>query len=144
MKTIVVVAKDRDTAQSRCELVRAALSTVGFRPANVLHAGSVDGVLDILARGPIDVLITEDRLDAITGAGLVRWLEKLLTGTTRVLLTSDPVVLAEPWKFAGPEFNEVLPKPLERDSLTRALQRWLGRSATFVAASGSFLIGQEP
>jgi DNA-binding NtrC family response regulator len=142
MKTIVVVAENRDAAQSRCELVRAALSKVGCRPANVLPACSVDGVLDILAKRPIDVLITEDRLAAITGAGLIRWLEKLLAGTTKVLLTSDPMVLAEPWKFAGPEFNEVLPKPLERELLTRALQRWLGRSATFTATSGAFIIGQ--
>jgi DNA-binding NtrC family response regulator len=139
MKTIVVVAENGHTAEVRCELVRAVLSEVYSHPAQVLPACSVDDVLDILANGPIDVLITEDRLTGITGTGLIRWLDKALIGTTKVLLTCDPRVLAEPWKFAGPEINEVLPKPLERDSLKRTLQRWLGRSATFVATSGAFL-----
>jgi DNA-binding NarL/FixJ family response regulator len=117
-------------------LVREVLAERCSRPAKVLHACSVDGVLDILAKGPIDMLIVEDRMTAITGTGLIRWLEKLLTGTTKILLTSDPRTLAEPWKFAGPEVNEVLPKPLERESLTRALQRSLGRRTM----SGAFLI----
>lgn len=138
MKTIVIVAENDHTAQTRCELVRAVLTEGGSRPVQVLRACSVDGVLDILAKGPIDILIVEDRLIGITGTGLVRWLEKLLTGTTKVLLTTDPMVLAEPWKFAGPEFNEVLPKPLERESLKRALLRWFGRSGAFVSPPGVF------
>ncbi len=138
MNTILVVAENNDTVQARCELVRKVLAEECSRPAKVLSACSVDGVLDILAKGPIDMLIVEDRLTAITGTGLIRWLEKLLIGTTRVLLTSDPIVLAEPWKFAGPDVNEVLPKPLERESLMRALQRWFGRPTTFVATPGAF------
>ncbi len=138
MKTIVVVAENNDTVQARCELVREVLAEACSRPVQVLPACSVDGVLDILAKGPIDMLIVEDRMPAITGTALIRWLEKLLIGTTKVLLTSDPLVLAEPWKFAGPDVNEVLPKPLERASLARALQRWFGRPATFVATPGAF------
>jgi CheY-like chemotaxis protein len=138
MKTIVVVAQDDHTAQVRCLEVRTVLSSGLCCPVQVLPACSVDGVLDILAKGPIDMLIVDDRLTGITGTGLIRWIEKLLIRTTKVLLTSDPRILAEPWKYAGPEINEVLPKPLERDSLKRMLQRWLGRSATFVATSGAF------
>jgi DNA-binding NtrC family response regulator len=104
-----------------------------------LPACSVDNVLDILAKGPIHVLMTDERLAGMTGTGLIRWLEKLLIGTSTILLTSDPRILAEPWKFGGPEFNEVLSKPLQRDSLKRTLHRWLGRSATFVATSAAFI-----
>lgn len=138
MKTIVVVTENEHTAEVRCELVRAVLSEVYSHPAQVLPACSVDDVLDILAKGPIDVLITEDQLTGITGTGLIRWLEKVLVGTTKILLINDPRILAEPWKFAGPEIDEVLPKPLERDSLKRTLLRWLGRSATVVATSAVF------
>jgi len=138
MKTIVVVAENEHTAEVRCELVRAVLSEVYSGPAQVLPACSVDDVLDILANGPIDMLIAEDLVSGVTGPGLIRWLEKVLVRTTKILLTSDPRILAEPWKFAGPEINEVLPKPLERDSLKRTLLRWLGRSATVVATSAAF------
>jgi CheY-like chemotaxis protein len=137
MNTILVVAENNDTVQVRCELVREVLSAGGSRTVQVLPACSVDGVLDILAKGPIDMLIVEDRMTAITGTGLIRWLDTLLIGTTRILLTSDPLVLAEPWKFAGPDVNEVLPKPLERESLTRALHRWFGQPTAFVATPGA-------
>jgi CheY-like chemotaxis protein len=119
-------------------LVRAVLAEGCARPATVLPACSVDGVLDILAKGPIDMLIVEDRMSGITGMGLLRWLEKLLIGTTKILLTNDLRILTEPWKFAGPEVNEVLSKPLERESLKRALQRSLGRPATVAATPGVF------
>lgn len=137
MRTIVVVAENNDTVQARCELVRDVLAEGCLGPARVLPACSVDGVLDILAKGPIEILIVEDRMTVITGTALIRWLDRLLTGTTKILLTSDPLVLAEPWKFADPDVNEVLRTPLDRASLTRVLQRWLGRPAPLAAAPGA-------
>jgi hypothetical protein len=136
MKTIVVVAENEHAALVRCELVRSVLSEGSSYQAQVWPACWMADVLDILEKGAIDVLIVGDRASGISGLGLVRWLEELLIGTTKILVTSDPVVLAEPWKFAGPEINEVLPEPLQRDALARTLQRWLG----WPAASGAFTI----
>jgi hypothetical protein len=135
MRTIVVVAENNETVRARCELVRGVLAEGCPGPVRVLPACSVDGVLDILANGPIEILIVEDRMTVITGTALIRWLDKLLAGTTKILLTSDPLVLAEPWKFADPDVNEVLRTPLDRASLTRVLQRWLG-PASLAAAPG--------
>lgn len=138
MRTIVVVAENHDTVRARCELVRDVVAEGFSGPVTVLPACSVDGVLDILAKGPIEILIVEDRMTVITGTALIRWLDTLLTGTTKILLTSDPLVLAEPWQFADPDVNEVLRTPLDRASLTRVLQRWLARPPLLASAPGAW------
>lgn len=141
MMSIVVVAENEQVAQARCELVRSVLFEGCPPPVQVLPACSVDDVLDILVKGRIDVLITDERLRGLTGAGLVRWLERLLTGTTTILLTSDPRILAEPWRFAVPEFNEVLAKPLQRDAVKASLHLWLGLSTTLAATAVPSITG---
>lgn len=126
MKIIVVVTQDKAIAHALTEVVTTALADVYPGPAKVLPASSLDDVLDILSKERIDLLMTEHHLADMSGPGLVRWLDTALVGTVKILLTSDARLLAEPWKFLGPEINDVLPRPLERNALNRALQRWLG------------------
>ncbi len=124
MKTIVVTA-EQHLARALAEFVAAVLSEVHPQPAQVLPACSADDVLDILANTRIDILIVDHHLAGMTGLELVRWLGTGLINTTKILLTHDSRVLADPWRFAGPDINAVLPRPLERTSLRVTLQRWL-------------------
>lgn len=125
MKTIVVVTQNKVIAQAIAECVRAVLSEINADPAIVLPASSIDDVLDILSRRRIEMLLIDQHLGQMSGEGLVRWLGKGLARTVTILLTSDPQVLAEPWKFVGPDINDVLSRPIERTLLKRTLQRWL-------------------
>lgn len=101
MNTIAMVAENEHTALVLCEFVRVVLAE-GCSSAEVSPACSVDDLLDVLAKGPIDVLVTEDRLTGLTGTGLIRWLEKLLARTTTILLTSDPESLRSPGSSLAP------------------------------------------
>lgn len=127
MKIIVVVTQDKLIAQALAEVVKTALAEVYPDPAQVLPTSSLDDVLDILGKERIDMLMIDHHLAEMSGIGLVRWLDKALVGAVKILLTSDSRLLAEPWKFVGPEINDVLPRPLERRTLNRVLQRWLGK-----------------
>ncbi len=126
MKTIVVVSRDDHIARALSELVGTVLTELSPEPVSVHAACSPDDVLDTLSRARIDVLITEHHLAGMTGLDLVRWLSPGLGGAVTILLTSDSRMLADPWKFAGPEINHVLARPLGREPLKRALQHWLG------------------
>ncbi len=126
MKTIVVITQDKRIAQALADFVKTALADMYLDPAKVLPASSLDDVLDILSKERIDMLMTDHHLADMSGVGLVRWLDKALVGVVKILLTSDSRLLAEPWKFVGPEINDVLPRPLERNTLNRGLRRWLG------------------
>src|SRR5574341_1075858 len=128
MKTIMVVSRDDHIARALCELVRTVLTEVSLEPVAVRAACSPDEVLDTLSRNRIDVLITEHYLAGMTGLDLVRWLSPGLGGALTILLTSDTRLLADPWTFAGSDFNHVLARPLGREPLKRALQHWLGSS----------------
>ncbi len=125
MKTIVVVAEDGHIARALSEFVRTVLSEVSSDPIEVLHACSADDVLNVLGREHVDLLMTDDHLPDMTGLELVRWLGPTLRGTAKILLTNDSRILADPWKFAGTEINAVLARPLGREPLKLALQRWL-------------------
>jgi CheY-like chemotaxis protein len=125
MITIVVVAGD-DHVRALAEFVKTVLSEVSRDQAQVLPAGSADEVLNILGREHIDLLMTDDRLPDMTGLELVRWLRPGLVGAVKILLTNDSRLLADPWKFAGAEINAVLARPLGREPLRLALNRWLG------------------
>ena len=125
MKTIVVVTAEPHLAKALAEFVATVLSEMHPHPAQVLPACSVDDVLDILANTRIDILMVDHHLAGMAGLELVRWLGTGLINTTKILLTHDSRLLAEPWRFAGPDINAVLPRPLGRKSLRVALQRWL-------------------
>jgi CheY-like chemotaxis protein len=125
MKTIVVVTQNKIIAQAIAECVRTVVLEIDADPAIVLPASSINEVLDILSRRSIDVLLIDQRLGEMSGEGLIRWLGKGLAGTVTILLTSDPQVLAEPWKFVSHDINDVLSRPIERALLKRTLQRWL-------------------
>lgn len=126
MKTIVVVAEDDHIARALSEFVRTVLSEVCREQAQVLPASSADEVLNIVGRERIDLLMTDDRLPDMTGLELVRWLGPGLFGAVKILLTNDSRLLADPWKFVGSEINAVMARPLGREPLRLALQRWLG------------------
>lgn len=126
MKTIMVVSRDDHIGSALAEFVKTVLAEVSPSPIAVRSACSPDEVLDVLSRHSIDVLITEHHLAGMTGFDLVRWLSPGLGGTVTILLTNDSRLLADPWKFAGSEFNHVLARPLGRESLNRALRHWLG------------------
>ena len=126
MKTIVVVAGDDHIVRALSEFVKTVLSEVSQDQAQVIPAASADEVLNILGRERIDLLMTDDRLPDMTGLELVRWLRPGLVGAVKILLTNDSRLLADPWKFAGAEINAVLARPLGREPLRLALQRWLG------------------
>jgi CheY-like chemotaxis protein len=125
MKTIVVITAEPHLAKALAEFVATVLSEMHPPPAQVLPACSVDDVLDILANTRIDILMVDHHLGGMAGLELVRWLGTGLINTTKILLTHDSRLLAEPWRFAGPDINAVLPKPLGRTSLRVTLQRWL-------------------
>lgn len=125
MKTIVVVTAEQHLAKALAEFVATVLSEMHPHPAQVLPACSVDDVLDILANTRIDILMVDHHLAGMAGLELVRWLGTGLINTTKILLTHDSRLLAEPWRLAGPDINAVLPKPLGRTSLRVTLQRWL-------------------
>lgn len=126
MKTILVVTRDDHIARALAELVRSVVSEVYPGPVKVFLACTPDEVLDIVCRERLDVLLTDHNLTGMTGLELVRWLGVTLRGTVMILLTSDSRMLADPWKFAGPDVNEVLARPLGREPLKHALSRWLG------------------
>lgn len=126
MKTILVVTRDDHIARALVELVRTVVSEVYPGPVKVLLACTPDDVLDIVSREHPDVLLTDHYLAGMTGLELVRWLATALRGSVMILMTSDSRMLADPWKFAGPDVNEVLARPLGRESLKHALTRWLG------------------
>jgi hypothetical protein len=123
MKTIVVITAEPHLAKALAEFVATVLSEMHPPPAQVLPACSVDDVLDILANTRIDILMV-DHLGRMAG------LEVGPVARNRVDQhhedsphpTPDS---AEPWRFAGPDINAVLPKPLGRTSLRVTLQRWL-------------------
>lgn len=128
MTTIVVVTQEAHIAQAMAEFIGTIADEVQRAPTRVLAACTPDDVLNILAKGPIDILIVEHHLAGTTGFELVRWLEAGLTKSTRILLTDDSRILADPWTFLGSEFNAVLPRPLGRESLRPTLERWLSPS----------------
>jgi len=125
---MVVVTQEAHIAQAMAELISTVAAEVQPDPTRVLPAGTPDDVLDILAKGPIDILMVEHHLADTTGFELVRWLEAGLTNTTRILLTDDSRLLADPWSFLGREFNAVLPRPLGRQALRLTLECWLSPS----------------
>jgi DNA-binding response OmpR family regulator len=128
MTTIVIVTQHAHIAQAMAELISTVAAEVQRDLPRVLPACTPDDVLNILAKGPIDILMVEHHLAGTTGFELVRWLEAGLTNTTKILLTDDSRILADPWTFLGREFNAVLPRPLGRQSLRLTLERWLSPS----------------
>lgn len=125
MITIVIVTQEAHIAKAMAELISTIAGEVQPGATRVLPACTPDDVLNILAKGPIDILIVEHRLNGTTGFELVRWLETGLTNATKILLTDDSRILADPWTFLGRDFNAVLPRPLGRQSLRLTLERWL-------------------
>lgn len=125
MSTIVIVTPEAHIARAMAELISIVAAEVQREPTHVLPACSADDVLTILAKEPIDMLIVDHHLAGTTGLDLIRWLDKGLVNTTTILLTDDSRILSDPWTFAGPEINAVLPRPLGRHSLKLALERWL-------------------
>ncbi len=125
MKTIMVVSRDDHVARALSEFVKTVLTEVSAVPVAVQSACSPDEVLDTLSRNRIDMLITEHYLAGMTGLDLVRWLSPGLGGAVTILLTSDSRLLADPWPFAGSDFNHVLARPLGREPLKRVLQHWV-------------------
>jgi len=126
--TIVIVTHEAHSAKAMAELIGTVAAEVQTDPPPVVPACTPDDVLTILPKGPIDLLMVEHRLAGTTGFELVRWLAPGLTNTTRILLTDDSRILADPWTFLGRDFNAVLPRPLGRQSLKLTLERWLSPS----------------
>lgn len=126
MNTIVIVTVTQEAhiARAMADLVTEVASEVGPGVFRVLPACSADDVLNILAKGPIDMLLVDHHLAGTTGLDLIRWFGTGLVSTTKVLLTDDSRILADPWTFAGPEINAVLPRPLGRGALRLMLERW--------------------
>ena len=129
MSTIVIVTQQAHIAQAMAELISIVAAEVQRDPTHVLPACTADDVLTILAKEPIDILIVDHHLAGTTGLDLIRWLDKGLVNTTTILLTEDSRILSDPWTFAGPEINAVLPRPLGRHALKLALERWLKPSS---------------
>lgn len=125
MKTIVVVAENHGLAQARCDLIQAVLRESYDDPVNVLPASSADYVLFLLGLQRIDVLLTDHDLSDMTGLNLIRWLGTGLADTTKILLTSDSRLLAQPEQL-GVEIDMVLGRPIDREALRFTLHRWLG------------------
>ena len=128
MTAIVVVTHEAHVAKAMVELVGTVAAEVTSDAPQVLPACSPDDVLNILAHEPIGMLIVDCRLGDMTGIDLIRWLRPGLTATTKILLTDDSRVLADPWTFGGSDINGVLPRPLGRQSLKHALERYFKRS----------------
>jgi DNA-binding response OmpR family regulator len=128
MTTIVIVTQEAHIAQAMAELISTVAAEIQPDPTRVLPVCSPDDVLNILAKGPIDILFVDHHLADTTGFDLVRWLAAGLTNTTKILLTDDSRILADPWTFLGREFNAVLARPLGRRSLRLTLECWLSPS----------------
>lgn len=125
MTTIVIVTREAHIARAMADLIGTIAAEVQCEPTHVLPACTPDDVLNVLAKGSIDILLAEHHLTGTTGFELVRWLEPGLASSTRILLTDDSRILADPWRYLGCEFHAVLPRPLGRQSLRLTLERWL-------------------
>jgi two-component system CheB/CheR fusion protein len=122
-KRVLVVDDDTDGAQT----LRTLLETEGLQ---VVEARDVDGALEQLGEGAVDVVITDIAMSRLDG-------RRLLDGVRRdPRLAQVPVValtgLARPdddQRMAEAGFTAHLHKPVTLDSLLTALESVLGRGA---------------
>lgn len=85
------------------------------RAWEVLLAPSGALALELLARDPVDILMTETRLPDMDGAELLHRVRELQPGTVRIALASDGVA-AWAEREEG-DLHRLFPKPLEADFL---------------------------
>ncbi|MBK9797090.1 MAG: HDOD domain-containing protein [Holophagaceae bacterium] len=85
------------------------------RAWEVLLAPSGALALELLARDPVDILITETQLPDMDGAELLRRVRELQPGTVRIALASDGV--AEWAEREEGDLHRLFPKPLGADFL---------------------------
>ena len=121
----VLVVEDEDyVRESLCEILRE-------RGYEVLEAGDVPQAMAQLARGPVDVILTDFRLPGSDGLALVRQVQALSAQVPVVVLTGQGTIASavECLKSGAADYllkpadPEALEVALSRAMATRALRR---------------------
>ena len=113
VKTILVVDDDDSTV----ELLAQLLELEGYA---VLTASDGQEALERASRTVPDLILTDQRMPIMTGAGLFRALQKnpRLRQIPVILITSAPPAAARDLQWA-----ELIRKPLDFEALLRAVDR---------------------
>lgn len=113
VKTILVVDDDDSTVEFLAQL----LELEGYA---VLTASDGQEALERASRTVPDLILTDQRMPIMTGAGLFRALQKnpRLRQIPVILITSDPPAAARDLQWA-----ELIRKPLDFEALLRAVDR---------------------
>jgi CheY-like chemotaxis protein len=103
-----------------------ALVTDGMPDVRVLTATSAEAAADLLAREPVDVIVSDYRMPGADGAAFLKAAARLQPKAARLALSGSPdaFLVAK----GGSEGYVVLGKPVEPDLLLRMLHTMLAKS----------------
>lgn len=115
----IIIADDSSTARM---VIKRCLEIAGFSDATFLEAGHGQEVLDLLASGPADLLVTDLTMPVMDGTELLRMVkqdERLMN--MEVLVISSAKNDAKEKELLEMGAFAVLPKPVSPAMLTQTL-----------------------
>lgn len=118
-------------------VLRALTAALRGGPFHVLTAASGDEALRILGEEPVDVLVADHQMPAMTGMALLATASHRHPGTARILLTGQASLALAIRAVNESQVCRILTKPWSRDDLIAALEAALRYAEGRPGSNGS-------